>query len=69
MSYSAESQLCPKGSARHAGVGAKRPPRGGVSGTARFIGEPGGSFHGHGSSTDEAPAFAGASGCGVVGDE
>jgi hypothetical protein len=59
----------PKGSARHAGVGAKHPPRGGVSGAARFIGEPGGSFYGHGSSSDEAPAFAGARGRGVGSDD
>jgi hypothetical protein len=69
MTFNALRPSPREGSARHAGVGAKRPPRGGVSGAARFIGEPGGSFHGHGSSTDEAPAFAGASGCGVVGDE
>ncbi len=64
MSYFAESQLHPKGSARNAGVGAKRPPRGGVSGAARFEGKPGGDR----SFNVEAPACAGARGRGMVWD-
>ncbi len=35
-----------EGSARHVGVGEKRPPRGGGSGAARFAGEPGGNVAG-----------------------